>query len=326
MHHAHRLPLYQQIEAQRGSRVLALVNSERIGLQTQIASDAVVPFVNLLDEIGPVRKLSLLLDTNGGHTSAAWRLINLFHSFCEELEVIIPTKAMSAGTLMSLGANKIVMTKQAALGPIDPSLDGHPLAPVTSGPTGLPVRVPISAEAVRGYIDEVKKDISDPSAMAEIWTHLATQIHPLVLGEVFRAGSQIRTLASDLIGRQVEDPAKQEQIIQLLCSDSGSHDYTINRRHASRIGLNVEKPSSELYNVLILLTKSYNSEFKTLEPFTPQSLLAGGTAADYTLVRGLIESTDASYGFVSEGKVTLDLTVPPGTMNDQKSFEGWRKL
>ena len=324
MNHADRLPLYEKIEAERGSRVLALVNGERIGLQTQIARDAVVPFVSLLDDIGPTQKISLILDTNGGQTSAAWRLINLIHSFCEELEVIIPTKAMSAGTLMSLGADRIVMTKQAALGPIDPSLDGHPLAPTTTAPTGVPVKVPVSAEAVRGYIDEVKKDVTDPIAIASVWTHLASQIHPIVLGEVFRAGAQIRNLASSLIKRQVTDPETQEKIIQLLCSDSGSHDYTINRRHAQAIGLNVEKPSADLYKVLSSVTKSYNSELKTLEPYSPTAILGAQPSVDYSLVRGLIESTNASYGFVTEGK----LTAPggPGTLADQKTFEGWRQL
>jgi hypothetical protein len=285
----------------------------------------VAPFVSLLDEIGPTVKLSLILDTNGGQTSAAWRLINLIHSFCDELEVIIPTKAMSAGTLMSLGADTIVMTKQAALGPIDPSLDNHPLAPTTAAPTGQVLKVPVSAEAVRGYIDEVKKDVTDPSVIAQVWMQLAAQIHPLVLGEVFRAGAQIRSLASSLISRQVKDEAKQVEIIQLLCSDSGSHDYTINRRHAAEIGLNVEKPSADLYKVLAAITKSYNSELKTLEPYSPQSLLAGNPFVDYTLVRGLVESVDASYGFVTEGRLTGPIP-PPGNITDSKSFEGWRKL
>jgi len=106
---------------------------------------------------------------------------------------------MSAGTLMALGADKIVMTKQAALGPIDPSLPNHPLAPMTSSASGLPARVPVSAEAVRGYIDEVKKDVTDAASLAAVWTHLASNIHPLVLGDVFRAGGQIRTLAGELI-------------------------------------------------------------------------------------------------------------------------------
>lgn len=324
MDHATRVPIYRQIEADRGTKVLALVTGERLGLQTIIASDAVAPFVSLLDRTGPAPKISLILDTMGGQTAAAWRLINLIRSFCDELEVIIPTKAMSAGTLMSLGADRIVMTKQAALGPIDPSLDNHPLSPEVLNATGQKVRVPVSAEAVRGYLDEVRKDIKDPASLAAIWNHLATTIHPIVLGEIFRLGGQIRSMATDLIKHQVKDAAKHADIIQLLCSDSGSHDYTINRRKATEIGLNIDKPSPALYGLLSAITKSYSTELKTLEPYSPQAMLAANASVNYKLIRGLIESGDESYGFVSEGQFMAN--PAGGTPLDQRTFEGWRKL
>jgi non-ribosomal peptide synthetase component F len=325
MNHTARQALYQAIEAERDSTVIAFVTGERPGLETQIAGDGVTPFVSMLDTVGPQKRLSLLLDTYGGQTSAAWRIINLVHSFCDELEVIVPTKAMSAGTLMALGADKIVMTKQAALGPIDPSLPNHPLAPMTSSATGLPARVPVSAEAVRGYMDEVKKDVTDPASLAAVWTHLASNIHPLVLGDVFRAGGQIRDLASELIGRQVADETKQQAIIQLLCSDSGSHDYTINRRKAADIGLNVEKPSAQLYGLLTQVVQSWTSELETYVPFSHSALLGGHAAANYTLIRGLVESRIDSYGFVTEGQVNVAPTGLPNVV-DQRTFEGWRKL
>ncbi len=323
MNHATRRPIYEKIEAERGTKVVALVTGERLGWQTQIAADAIGPFVSILDEIGPTPKLSLVLDTTGGHTSAAWRLINLLRSFGDHLEVVIPTKAMSAGTLMSLGADLIVMTKQAALGPIDPSLDNHPLSPEITLPTGQKARVPLSAEAVRGYLDEVKKCVADPIGMASVWVHLASIIHPVVLGDIFRLGGQIRAMATELIKNQVTDPEKQSAIIQLLCSDSGSHDYTINRRKAGDLGLKVEKPTSALYGLLTEINKSYNSELKTFEPFSPQSVLAGPDFGNYVLVRGLIESVDASYGYVSEGQLSRG---PNGDLIDQRSFEGWRRL
>ncbi len=325
MDHATRLPIYQEIEAERNTRVLAFVTGDRPGLETQIAQDAVRPFVTLLDQIGPVPRLSLILDTNGGDTSAAWRLINLLRSFCDELEVIVPTKAMSSGTLMALGANKVVMTKQAALGPIDPTLDNHPLAPIFTVPSGQQFRMGVSAEAVRGYIDEVKKDVSDPAALAAVWTHLSTQIHPLVLGQVFRMGEQIRALARELVKSQVAEEGIQARIVQFLCSDSGSHDYTINRRKAVELGLHVEKPSPSLYGLLSGAAKSYTSEMKTLEPYSPEALLGNQQQKTYALVRGLIESTDESYGFVSDGIVVLN-PGPPPTVLDQRTAIGWRKL
>ena len=152
-----RRRLYRRIEAEPDTKVLTFATSDRQGMETQIAQDCIDLFVDLLDQIGPTTRISLLLHTNGGQTSAAWRLVNLIRTFCDELEVLIPLKAMSAGTLISLGADKIVMTKQAALGPIDPSLT-HPLNPqVTAG--NQVARVPVSVEAVRGYLDAATEDL-----------------------------------------------------------------------------------------------------------------------------------------------------------------------
>lgn len=324
MTYAARQPLYRDIEKDRGSKVIAFVTGERPGLETQIASDAIEPFIALLDQIGPTKKISLVLETNGGQTSAAWRLINLIRSFGDAVEVVVPNKAMSAGTLISLGSDEIVMTKQAALGPIDPSLSQHPLAPTIANSTGQSFRLPVSAEAVRGYIEEVKKDVKDAAALATVWTNLSGQIHPIVLGEIFRLGGQIRSMAQHLIKNQVKDDKKAEKIIQMLCSDSGSHDYTINRRQALDMGLNVAKPSQDLYGKLNALTQSFKTELKTFEPYSSLAMLAGQPQVGYKLIRGLIESTEGGcFGFVSEGTFSAQQN---GTVADQRAFEGWRKL
>lgn len=327
MNHATRRTLYAEIEKQRETKVLAFVTGERPGLQTQIAADAVAPIVALLDEIGPTKKISLILHTNGGSVTAAWRIINLIRSFADEVEVIVPDTAMSAGTLIALGANRILMTKQAALGPIDPSLSNHPLAPSVVSPTGQQLKVPVSAEAIRGYIEELKKDIIEPGDIAKIWLDLSSKVHPIVLGEIFRIGQQIRSLAGELISNQITDAAVAEKVIQHLCSDSGSHDYTINRRKAAELGLNIEKPSAKLYEILSSVSKSFHAELQTFVPYAPAQVLNGNQSANYTLIRGIIESTGGGqFGFVSQGTLTLQGQPPQSGAADHRTFEGWKKL
>src|SRR5262245_36402581 len=118
-----RNALYKDVETQRSTKVIAYVTSDRAGMETTIASDCVDLFRDLLDNIGPTKRISLILHTNGGQTLAASRIVNLIRTFCDELEVLIPMKALSAGTLISVGADRLVMTRQAALGPIDPSVN-----------------------------------------------------------------------------------------------------------------------------------------------------------------------------------------------------------
>ena len=328
---AERANEYRQIEKERDTKVVLFATSERPNAETQIAPDAVEIFVDLLDSIGPTKKISMILHTNGGQAATAWRIVNLVRSFCDELEVVIPSKAMSAGTLISLGADRLVMTKQAALGPIDPSLT-HALSPTVPMPGGMG-RVPVSVEAVRGYLDAATKDlaIKDDAALAAVLVDLSNKIHPLVLGEIFRSRAQIRFLADKLIRRQVKDEEKIKTIIDFLCADSGSHDYTINRREASEFGLNIEKPSDALYSKLRVIYKDYATEMKLVEPFAPEALIASQLSVNYALVRGLIETVEGgSYGFVTEGVLTnvAGAPMPPGAppmITDQRTFEGWRK-
>ena len=52
-------------------------------METQIQSDAYDHFVNLLDDIGVVDRISLILYTRGGATLAAWSIVNLIQQFCK---------------------------------------------------------------------------------------------------------------------------------------------------------------------------------------------------------------------------------------------------
>jgi Serine dehydrogenase proteinase len=325
-----RRTLYRQIERDRTTRVLTFVTSDRAGMETIIAPDCIDLFVDLLDKIGPTKKISLILHTNGGSTLAAWRLINLIRTFCDDLELLIPLKALSAGTLIAIGADRVVMTKQAALGPIDPSVN-NPLNPQVNMGNQM-ARVPVSVENVRGYLDAARDDlgIKSETGMTTVLAGLSQQIHPLVLGEIFRSRAQIRFLAGKLIQRQVSDSEKIKSIIDFLCADSGSHDYTINRREAAELGLQVEKPSEAFYGVLRKIHLSYAEELKLLQPYSQQVVLGVQRTATYFELRGLVESAAGGYGFVSEGTLTkTQVSTPVGpqeAVTDQRTFEGWRKL
>ena len=303
-------------------------------METVIAQDCIDPFIDLLEKIGPTERISLLLHTNGGHTLAAWRLVNLIRIFCDELEILIPLKALSAGTLISIGADRVVMTKQAALGPIDPSVN-NPLNPqAVIG--GQSKQVPVSVESVRGYLDAAREElnIKGEEALTSVLLNLTSHIHPLVLGEIFRSRAQIRFLADKLLPRQVGDREQIKSIIDFLCGDSGSHDYTIDRREASDLGLNVEKPSDDFYKQLREIHLSYAEELKLLEPYTPQAYLAGSelnAPVPFSITRALVEGADGGcYGFVSEGTLTRvqvqTNSGPQEGIKDDRTFEGWRKL
>ncbi|MGQ3486867.1 SDH family Clp fold serine proteinase [Roseovarius pacificus] len=324
-----RAKLLKVIEDERNSKAILYVMGDRPGMETQIAHDVVDIFVDHLDELWPTERITLILHTTGGDTAAAWRLINLLRTFCDDLEVIVISKALSAGTLISLGADRIMMTKQATLGPIDPSVNG-PLNPPIQGSSQ---RAPVSVEAVQGFLDLAKKDleIADGSALGAVLNTLSAQIHPLVLGDVLRRRTQIRDLARTLLSHQGLEQDKLDAVIAFLCSESGSHDHTINRREARKLGLVIENPSEDFYSVLRELYKSVTETLQLRNRFKPDTILGPHQMVHYVVRRGLVESRAlGSHQFVSEGLIKrLAMGHQDGQqqvgIQDQRIFEGWRK-
>lgn len=325
---ANRIPLYEQLEASRNSKVITFVTGDRADAGIQIHWDAYDHLVNHLDRIGVVKKISLFLYTRGGSTSAARGLVNLIQQFCDELEVIVPSRAHSAGTLIALGASNIVMTKQATLGPIDPSINTS-LNPAIPGSNQ---RYPVGVEAIKGFLELAKQEvgITNQPELSNVFSSLVGSVHPLVLGEVYRARSQIKMLAKQLLDQHIKDEAKVSRIIEFLCSESGSHDYTIHRREAKdMLGLAVEKPDDALYTLIKNIYDDIEKELLLSIPYDPNITIGALDTVNYSLVRGLLESTPgASTRFVSEGTLSRQ-TIPTANgpvtnIHDQPSFTGWK--
>ena len=299
----------------------------RDSAETNIGSDIFAPFVNHLDQLGDVEKISLFIYSNGGSTLAAWSLVNLIRSFCKDFEVIIPFRCQNAATLISLGADRIVMTKQGTLGPIDPSTNGLMNPQVNLN--GQNIRVPVSVEHVNGYLEMAKEDFGMQTSeeLKHIYLKLTDYIHPLSLGNVYKSKSQIKMLAEKLLKYHQIDSKNVSKVISFLCSESGSHDYTIYRKEAKdELGLNIEKPNMELYNVIKSIYEDIENELELRNPFNINVLLATKNPNQYSLRRALIESVDGgSDVFISEGTLTKHALQQGQTATqDSRTFEGWR--
>lgn len=316
-----RLRLYEKLEKEYDSKVLVYITSDRNHMSAQIAPDAIDFFIGQLDKIGVSKKISLYLYTRGGDTAAAWNIVNLLRMYCDILQVIIPHKAHSAGTIISLGANEIIMTKQATLSPIDPSIN---TALNPSIPNGMGNTFPVSVEAVKGYLEFAKEElaIKDDIALSSILIKLSDYVHPLVLGQVYRSRAQIQMLAEKLLQNQVANKEITKKIIAFLCSESGSHDYTINRREAENdLGLKVSKPTDAQYSIIKAIYDDINNELQFNKAFS----LAEINGA-YTVRRCLVESLQGgSDYFVTEGECIHGQDANgQQVLQNRVTFEGWR--
>lgn len=320
-----RITYYRQLEEIYSSKIITYITSDKAGFEAQIAQDVIDYFINQLDTIGIVEKITLYLYTRGGDTAAAWDIVNLLRQYCDELQVIIPHKAHSAGTLISIGANSIIMTKQATLGPIDPSIN-TPLNPAIPG-NGMGT-MPVSVEAVKGYLEFAKEElnINDDMALANILIELSKNVHPLVLGNVYRSRAQIKMLAEKLLVNQITDANELDKIISFLCSDSGSHDYTINRREAkNNLGLNIIKPTTQEYNIIKAIYDDISDELEFGKIFDPNTIITNNHGA-YNIKRCLLESVDGgSDVFITKGVFQSQSINGQNILTDNVLFEGWMK-
>jgi len=327
-----RLNNYRLLEEKRGSKLLVYITGDRPGLETQIHNDVLDLITDHLDSFNLPNKITLYLYTRGGSTLAAWSIVNLIRMFCNEFEVIVPSHAHSAGTLICLGANSIMMTKQATLGPIDPSVNTALNPQVPGGPPMA--KVPVSVEAIQGYLELARDElgIKGDNNLTQVLIKLADIVHPLVLGDVYRAKTQIKMLAQQLLVQQVTDEHKIKKIISFLCSESGSHDYTINRREArNSLGLEIEKPDQDLYEIIKSIYDDIKRELELNIPYNPTAVLGNNPQVSYCFRRCLIDSiSGGSHVLVSEGMLrNTSSQLPPGVppqmaIEDKRFFEGWR--
>lgn len=326
-----RLALYEQLEQSRGSKLLTYVTGDRSGMEAKISAEVFDYIVGHLDSIGDVPKISLYLYTRGGDVLASWGVANLIRQFCKELEVIIPAKAHSGGTLICLGANAIVMTKQATLSPIDPSVH-TPLNPQIPGAPPNS-KAPVSVESLHGFLEFARSALGESADLKDVFLALASSIHPLVLGQAFRTRTQIKMLGRKLLSQHMNDEQKQEKILNFLCSESGSHDYTVNRSEARKdLELNVEKPDDPLYGLIKATYDDIAAELALARPYDPRIEIGADTTKTYSFRRALIESrTGGCHYFVSEGSLQRRTTTPanmPGiiqeVIEDDRTYEGWR--
>jgi hypothetical protein len=143
-------------------------------------------------------------------------------------------------------------------------------------------------------------------------------------------------LARKLLSKQIKDKKSIDKIIAFLCSDSGSHDYTIYRREAKEeLGLNIEKPDDDFYQLIKDTFTNIQNELELKKAFDPNMILGTNSQMNYSCRRALIESiaggTDV---FVSEGTllrnnqiISQGPNLPPiqrVVIEDQRKFEGWK--
>ena len=94
---------------------------------TDINDSDMSGFMNALKDIDTSKGLDLILHTPGGNPTAAESIVKYLRTkFNNDIRIIVPHMAMSAGTMIACCGKCIIMGKHSSLGPIDPQFNGIP--------------------------------------------------------------------------------------------------------------------------------------------------------------------------------------------------------
>lgn len=93
-----------------------------------IFPELITIFEELISDADPAEDLHIILDTPGGDGETAVRIARSAQARCKELTIIVPNQAKSAGTLLVMGAHRVLMGPTSDLGPVDPQfpMPGRP--------------------------------------------------------------------------------------------------------------------------------------------------------------------------------------------------------
>jgi hypothetical protein len=177
--------------------------------------------------------LTVLLHTPGGVTNAAESVVAYLCSKFRDIEVIVPAYAMSAGTMISLASNRLIMGRQSQLGPIDPQM------PMSRGF--------VSARAIVDQFERAKTEILANRDAAHVWAPVLQALGPALLVEAQNAldyGERMvgQWLAARMFAGQENATHKGIGVARYF-NDAGthkSHGRRIDRDEARSQGVIVE--------------------------------------------------------------------------------------
>lgn len=335
MSYQERKILIEKLEVKRKSKIITLIISDRSststiqGINAQIAPDQVSKIIEhiklFVEKEYPLDRIELLIYSRGGDVNTPWPLVSTIRNYTKEFNVIIPLHAHSSATLISLGANEIIMTKTASISPVDPTVAN------AFNPKENNASLGISVEDVTSFFklakDTDRAGITGENNLTEVFKTLVDKVHPLALGNVKRSHTQIRLLSSKLLQLHLvgEERKKIEGIIDELTEKLYTHYHLINREEGRAFGLENIKDADEIEEKLLWEVYSdYESELKLKDIFDVNVFLGNDDSKEFESTTIFIESTEKSSSFKVKQLIKRTLLQDPGhrlqVINSMKQY------
>lgn len=234
-----RQPLYRRLQKHRNGRAIVSVFISFMGdgQLEQIDADMLEEVLINMD----CRKgISLMLNAPGGDGLAAERIIKICRSYSDnDFETIVPSRSKSAGTIVCLGSDRILMGPTSELGPVDPQVF------YDFGYGGPPQLLP--ADTIVDSYERLFKEatISEPEVRIEPYMQQLSRFNDVYVQNL----RKIQSLSDDVALRSAKismlKGKKDDEIEELLKpftdpSESKDHGRGIFREEAGKCGLEIE--------------------------------------------------------------------------------------
>ena len=211
------------------------------------------------------QKALLILVTYGGTADSAYRCARFLQERYDELTVFVPWKCKSAGTIIAIGAHRLLMSDFGELGPLDVQVrQRDELMEYGSGASivsALEVLREQSFEAFEQFMLNIKRrskgavtlrtctDIA-ASMTVGLFKEIFSQVDPKYLGEMSRNlkiaheyGTRLAAMGENI---QVEK-------IHTLVYGYPDHGFVIDRREAKELFRSVDAPEPRVLHILAQL-------------------------------------------------------------------------
>jgi len=243
-----RLPRITGLQLKRDSRLIVFYSYDMLDHR-----DA-EQFYEILNALKPTKNLDLMILTPGGSSAAAFKISRMCQDYTEKTQgkfcVIVPYYAKSAGTILALGADSIIMGPPSELGPIDPQhLDQQ------HGQGYVPLL------ALRDALSYIESRVStDPNLAAMYWP-LVKEAGIRSIGYYDREVESSKQYAKILLeNRMMRDhPERAIEISTKLVDYYKNHGHVIDRIEAEKqLGLVIEQPDLEQWQLMWQLHETYD--------------------------------------------------------------------
>lgn len=242
-------------------------------------------FMLAMQNLDPAKGVDLVMQTPGGDPRAAEGIVEYLQAtFPNDVRVIVPYCAYSAGTLISCAAKSIVLGKHSFLGPVDPQLGSIPCLNILQ------------------EFDEAREDIiANPNSVA-YWEMRLKEYYPGIYKQCVDGVNLSDELVSTWLTKYMfagesgpELEAKVDRIRSKLNSNNHAHGRHFGYEFCKELGLKVEALEDDPDLQFIILGLHHALEF---------------TIADHNLAKFITSQTREVYAIAGEKPVQKKKQAP----------------